>query len=86
MLQCWHENPSDRPSFTDLYTRLDDMLSQTSDDYISDLEINVRYHPDRSQTFRPSSSPIPIRVMSHDGTGGREQGELEVGSNISNML
>ena len=59
MLQCWHENPFDRPSFTELYTRLDDILSQSSD-YICDLENNVRYHPDTSRTFRPSSSPVPI--------------------------
>ena len=76
MLQCWHENPYDRPSFTELYTRLDDMLSQSSD-YICDLEVNVRYHPDTSQTFRSSSSPIPIGVLPGNMANGCR--EFEVG-------
>ncbi|XP_072039160.1 uncharacterized protein [Amphiura filiformis] len=78
MLQCWHENPYDRPSFTELYTRLDDMLSQTSDDYICDLEMNVRYHPDTSQTFRASSSPIPIVTLPQGGYGFNRCPEFEI--------
>ncbi|XP_077869997.1 uncharacterized protein LOC144362818 [Saccoglossus kowalevskii] len=40
MTQCWQENPEERPTFTDLRERLDDLLSQFIDYFNNDSILN----------------------------------------------
>ena len=43
MLECWHENPDLRPTFTALYNKLDRMLSELSSDYFMGLDTDDHF-------------------------------------------
>ncbi|XP_022105268.1 tyrosine-protein kinase SRK2-like [Acanthaster planci] len=45
MLECWHENPDLRPTFTTLYNKLDRMLSELSSEYFMELDVDDHLSP-----------------------------------------
>ncbi len=41
MLQCWQEDPNDRPSFKKLVSMLETMAESNADQVILDVELKV---------------------------------------------
>ncbi|XP_038071929.1 tyrosine-protein kinase Src42A-like [Patiria miniata] len=50
MLECWHENPDLRPTFTALFNKLDRMLSEMSSEYFTELDFDDRLSQNTENT------------------------------------
>ena len=74
MLECWHEEPSKRPSFAELRSRFDSMLMAEKTDTYIDLQIDASkpyYNPDPAMIATEDNflnvnklSPNPSKRMS----------------------
>ncbi|KAK3093046.1 hypothetical protein FSP39_010475 [Pinctada imbricata] len=69
MRQCWMEDPSDRPSFTDLRVRIELLLSRDRD-YLELENIDVPFSPTESSSSPKSEDSDTLSLIS---TGSSQQ-------------
>ncbi|XP_071795171.1 uncharacterized protein [Asterias amurensis] len=66
MLECWHEKPDLRPTFTDLFNKLDNMLSEMSSDYFNELDFdpdNISHTTDTTTTYAYENQNLDTRPL-----------------------